>query len=787
MISNNLITAASFTPKSLQFPDSWIGHLPFAFWVIQELNPKIFVELGTHTGNSFFSFCQTVSETGLVTKCYAVDTWQGDEHAGFYNEDVFTTVSQYHQKHYAEFSQLLRMTFDNALTYFADESIELLHIDGLHTYDAIRHDFETWLPKLAPGAVIMFHDTNVRERNFGVWRLWEELQARYPNNIEFAHSHGLGVLQLNNAIVDKKLEWLQLFSPEKQRLKNYFAVLGSRQLDRFELNELKQQVIADQTTVAECNRRIDAYRLQAEQFDLQLRATNGQIDAYRLQAEQIDLQLRVASGQSAGFRAEVGSLTMMLTEIQSSTSWRLLAPLRWYGYQRQRAQRLLTVLPSLLSRAGGVWPLFKSVVHVWCQDGVGGVKQVARNFMHKNAQSSVVQSLPVNEPETLAAEGGASCDVLVSQCEEILFVSHEASRTGAPIFLLNVIRFLSGHFNLNCIILLCSGGELEQEFRALGPTIVLANRNKLDPLILNSLKKRRIKLIYSNTISNGMVQFQLQKLGCPVLCHVHELGFSIERHFGEENLKCVLASTTKFLTGSKAVERYFREQQKLPSERLALAYPFIATRENVRLAQQKLACSLDIPENAIVVGACGTLGWRKGTDLFLQVARRVINRDNKPIFFIWVGGPISHGDYHNLQYDAHLMGIDRQILFTGAVSSHLPYFARFDIFVLPSREDPFPLVVLDAASLGIPIVCFDNAGGAPEFVENDSGIVVPYLDVNRMADALIKLMQDEVLRETLGKRAREKVIEHHDTSVGGKRIAEIIKPYLNNVTRWMNE
>lgn len=240
MIPNKLITAASFSPKSLQSPGTWIGHLPFAAWVIQEVAPKIFVELGTHSGNSYFAFCQSVAEAGLLTKCYAVDTWRGDDHAGQYGKEIFTRVNAHNLEHYADFSRLLRMAFDVAADYFEDESIELLHIDGLHTYEAVRHDFETWLPKLAPGAVVIFHDTNVRERNFGVWKLWKELQARYPRNIEFVHSYGLGVLQLNNAPDHKKLAWFQATAEEKQALIDYFTALGSWQLDRFELNELKR-------------------------------------------------------------------------------------------------------------------------------------------------------------------------------------------------------------------------------------------------------------------------------------------------------------------------------------------------------------------------------------------------------------------------------------------------------------------------------------------------------------------------------------------------------------------
>jgi hypothetical protein len=173
---------------------AWSGHLPFAHDLITMLKPSLIVELGTHLGESYFGMCQSVDENGISCKCYAVDTWQGDPQAGFYDESVFAEVDEYNRRHYSSFSKLLRMTFEAARGSFSDQTIDLLHIDGLHTYEAVRRDFEIWWPTVRPGGVVLFHDTAARHDDFGVWKLWEELSSQFPH-FEFTHSWGLGVLQ----------------------------------------------------------------------------------------------------------------------------------------------------------------------------------------------------------------------------------------------------------------------------------------------------------------------------------------------------------------------------------------------------------------------------------------------------------------------------------------------------------------------------------------------------------------------------------------------------------------
>jgi len=211
---------------------AWFEHGPFAFWITESLHPHCFVELGTHTGFSYFCFCQAVKHVQTGTACYAIDTWKGDEHANFYGEEIFQGCVTENSK-YKGFSTLVRSTFDDALAYFPDNSVDLLHIDGRHFYDDVRHDFETWCPKLTANAIVLFHDTNVRERNFGVWKLFDELKVNHPT-FEFLHGYGLGVLAMGE--IPAALSGL--FAADRAQtieIRQIFAPLGAKILQKWEL------------------------------------------------------------------------------------------------------------------------------------------------------------------------------------------------------------------------------------------------------------------------------------------------------------------------------------------------------------------------------------------------------------------------------------------------------------------------------------------------------------------------------------------------------------------------
>ena len=201
--------------------------------MIEAARPDLFVELGTLSGNSYCAFCQAVKTFNLNTRCFAVDTWEGDAHTGNYGNEVRENLKNHHDSRYYNFSRLIRKKFDDASNDFTEGSINLLHIDGFHTYDAVKHDFETWYPKLSKRAIVLFHDTNVKVKDYGVYLYWDELKKKYPS-FEFFHGHGLGVLAVGSDIPKPMLHFFEQ-SGENDRVRRYFELLGANVRKQWEL------------------------------------------------------------------------------------------------------------------------------------------------------------------------------------------------------------------------------------------------------------------------------------------------------------------------------------------------------------------------------------------------------------------------------------------------------------------------------------------------------------------------------------------------------------------------
>ncbi len=380
-------------PALVGVESAWYGHIPFAHWIIAACRPRLLVELGTHNGVSYAAFCGAVAQYGIDARCYAVDTWQGDEHAGHYGDVVFEALRRFHDARYAGFSELLRCTFEEARPHFADGSIDLLHIDGFHTYDAVRRDFEAWRPKLSDRAVVLFHDTNERRGDFGVWRLWRELQAAHPG-FEFLHSHGLGVLAVGPHAPEDVLELCRL-GDKASVVRERFALLGERWMDHFEqtqavaaqqraearnagyaaevaaLEGVRDAAAQAEAEVARLTRQVaalDAVRNEAAEtraeledawtYQATLKNQLAQRDAHTaellamLAARAADWERvhEVLAGQNAelaGVRAALARAEALQAATYRSASWRFAAPVRavgryapWLGRGVRQALRL---------------------------------------------------------------------------------------------------------------------------------------------------------------------------------------------------------------------------------------------------------------------------------------------------------------------------------------------------------------------------------------------------------------------------------------------------------------
>jgi len=299
-------------------PSSWVEHIPFAMWLTSVLEPRVFVEIGTFTGTSYCGFCQAIAARGLSTLAFAVDNWKGDPHNGLNGPEVLADLREHHQPRYAHFSTLLEMMFDEAVLRFADKQIDLLHIDGYHTYAAVSHDFETWRGKVSDRGVILFHDVAERTADFGVWRLWEELKARYPS-FTFQHEHGLGVLAIGDDLPDPVRELLALRGESAEQICALFRELGrrvrlemERDSARAERDSFRQPLLDLQVSLEQVQDVLERERTHLARWN----------DGFAPIAEPSKEQVRLEN-ELKDLRGRIDLFEHEIAELQSSRAWGL--------------------------------------------------------------------------------------------------------------------------------------------------------------------------------------------------------------------------------------------------------------------------------------------------------------------------------------------------------------------------------------------------------------------------------------------------------------------------------
>lgn len=328
-VSNFLLKKSLFLKPNYITKSAWLEHIPFAFWLAETLQPKRFVELGTHYGSSYFAFCQAISQQDWDAQCFAVDTWQGDEHAGIYGREVHAQVYEHNQRNYADFSTLIKTSFDEALQHFADGSIDLLHIDGLHTLDAVRHDFDSWLPKLSVQGVIIMHDTNVRKNQFGVFKLFEELKEQYPH-FEFSHGHGLGVIGVGVNQIDVMQKFFSLSTNRSatRYTRDIFSHLGRACSDNWEnssfkkeISNLKKSLNKESKLTSDEQSQLLHLKEQVSHYEKELQERYEEISIITKIAEQHQLELD-------NVRIQLNHEKNIVNNIQNTLSWKITKPIR---------------------------------------------------------------------------------------------------------------------------------------------------------------------------------------------------------------------------------------------------------------------------------------------------------------------------------------------------------------------------------------------------------------------------------------------------------------------------
>ena len=335
---------------------------------------------------------------------------------------------------------------------------------------------------------------------------------------------------------------------------------------------------------------------------------------------------------------------------------------------------------------------------------------------------------------------------LESNNNKILIVGHSSNQGGAEILLKNLIHEFKKQ-NIDPVVLVKTDGPLRKEYEKLAPTFLIENLNLFEEYIIE-LKKYGYKSAILNTIVCGDLIPLLHEWNYFTMNLVHELPGMVKILKGEEYVKIIANKSDLSVFPSNYVFEKFETMQKVKTDILiepqGLYNPY--TQFNKKESRKIIEKKYNIPPEYNIILNVVWGEYSKGFDLFSEVSEKLKN-DNYS--FIWLGS-VDEELKKNANEDLILPG------FISDVNEIMTFYDACDLFLLTSREDPFPSVVLEAFNANKPVIGFENAGGFEDIVINDkSGYLVKFESVNEIINKIKLICENETLKTTLGNNAKE--------------------------------
>ena len=370
------------------------------------------------------------------------------------------------------------------------------------------------------------------------------------------------------------------------------------------------------------------------------------------------------------------------------------------------------------------------------------------------------------EPKALGNFGSACSDASETVgkpagkvSDRIIVVSHDAHPYGAQFLALALARSLKQEMRLEVEVILLGKGKLKRDFAASVPIHDLSDFGPEDGVtrkLVQSFAQRGFTRAIVNTTVSGWIVPMFREAGIESLCLIHELP-GIIRSYGLENRAKQIASFAKTIVfAAPVVAEGFSKFALIKPENQAIRpqglYRRNRWRTDKREARAKLRNRLGLEPDAKVVLAVGSPDHRKGVDLFVDCACRILTK-RTDVDFIWLGhwDSVTRKAIESKLPPApgknriHLVGYD---------SDTALFHAGSDVYALTSREDPFPSVVLNSFHVAVPVVAYASSGGGSDLVERVGGEVVSPLDTIEMSEAICRLLDKPELAQSIGTTAQ---------------------------------